>query len=144
MLKITLALLFVGYIVAQTGDIQIMPNDSVLFASTQYEVSYYTFNNMPVNSTIIINFNATYIGIPNGALNITSVPSSSVSLPGATANCLNSICTIRLNRTISAKTNIKFLLSNLTNPYFIQRQSINTVIIFNSTYTENLNWIILQ
>ena len=130
MLKLTIGLLLIVYILGQTGDIQIMPHDPVLYASTQYEVSYYTFNNMPSNSTIIINFASTYIGVPNGSINITTPSSSSLTLPSATANCLNYICTIKLNRIITSKTNIKFLLGNLTNPYFIQRQSINTLIIF--------------
>ena len=88
---------------------------------------------MPSNTTLIINFNNTYIGIPNSPINITSL-TTALPLPAATANCLNLICTIRLNRIIPANTNIKFSLGNLTNPYFIQRQSISTSVVFNSTY----------
>jgi hypothetical protein len=140
---ILLCLLIVAW--SQIGSINVKPVDSTLFASTSYTISFYTFNNMFSGSTINLNFTATYITVPNGSLNVTSTINGTAS-SGATANCTNSICTLRMNRAIAAGqgTTIVFVVGNLVNPFFQRSQSITANVTFNSSYSESPFWVIPQ
>lgn len=130
---------------SQSGSINLKPIDPTLFASTSYNVSFYTFNNMFSSSTINLNFTATYITVPNGALNVTATINGTTS-SGATANCTNSICTLRMNKAIPAGqgTSIAFVIGNLVNPFFLRSQSITANVTFNASYSETPFWVIPQ
>lgn len=131
---ILLCLLIVAW--SQSGSINVKPVDPTLFASTSYTVSFYTFNNMFSSSTINLNFTATYITVPNGALNVTATINGTNS-PGATANCTNSICTLKMNKAISVGqgTTIAFVIGSLVNPFFQRSQSITANVTFNASYS---------
>lgn len=143
---ILLCLLIVAW--SQSGSINVKPVDPTLFASTSYTVNFYTFNNMNTTSAIILNFTATYITVPNGALNVTATINGTAVSGGTppSANCTNSICTLKMNRAISAGqgTTIIFLIGNLVNPFFQRSQSITANITFNSSYFETPSWVIPQ
>lgn len=142
MMKAVLLLLLLACASAQTGSIQVTPNNPTLWAQSSYLVSYYTFYNMPSTATFALNFSATYITIPSGALNVSAVVSSA-SVSGATASCSGSICTLKLNKNVAANTNIKFTIGSFTNPYFLRAQPITANVTFNSSYTEYPTWTIL-
>ena len=143
---ILLCLLIVAW--SQSGSINVKPVDPTLFASTSYTVSFYTFNNMFSGSAINLNFTATYITVPNGALNVTATINGTAVTGGTppSANCTNSICTLKMNRAISAGqgTTIAFVIGNLVNPFFQRSQSITANVTFSGSYFETPSWVIPQ
>ena len=139
--QLFLLFLFCSLAVAQQGSLQVTPLNPSLFANSSYQVSYYTFKMLPSTATFLLDFTPTYIVVPNSALNVTaSVGNSAVS--GATGTCSASRCTLKLNNQVAANSNLSFVIGSLQNPYFLMNQTINTVITFNSSYSENLIWSI--
>jgi len=127
-------LLLLTLAAAQQGSLQVTPLNSVLFANSNYQVSYYTFKTLPSSATFLLDFTSTYIVVPNTTLNVTaSVGSSSVN--GATGTCSSSKCTLKLNNQVAANSNLSFVVGNLQNPYFLMNQTIVTIITFNSSYS---------
>lgn len=125
----------------QTGSLQVTPLNPVLFASSSYQVTYYTIKTMPSAATFLLDFTNTYIIVPNATLNVTAnIGSSPVN--GASGSCAGSKCTLRLNNQVSANSNLSFIIGNLQNPYFLSNQTITTTITFNSSYNENIIWTI--
>lgn len=134
MIKTILALLLVSLAWGQTGSIQLTPNTPTLWSQTSYLVSYYTFYTMPSASTLVLNFSSTYITVPTGTLNISTVLNST-PVTGAAASCSGSLCTIKLNRVISGNTNIKITIGLFTNPYFLRAQPVTSSLTYNSSYS---------
>lgn len=141
MMKVFLTLLLLAGAAAQTGSIQLTPTTSTLWAQSSYQVSYYTFYNMPSTSTFALNFSNTYITVPNGTINISAVISG-VSVASPSASCSGAICTLRLNKVAAANTNIKITIGSFVNPYFLRSQPITANVTFNASYTEYPTWTI--
>jgi hypothetical protein len=141
MMKAVLLLVLLGVAWGQTGSIQLTPNTPTLWAQSAYLVSYYTFYNMPSSSTFALNFSATYITLPTGALNVTAVVNGT-TVAGATASCSGTVCTLKLNKAVVASTNIKFTIGTLVNPYFLRAQPVTANVTFNASYTEYPTWTI--
>jgi hypothetical protein len=141
MIKLILTLLLLSLASGQTGSIQLTPSNPTLWAQTSYLVSYYTFSNMPSASTFVLNFSATYITVPPGTLNISTVLNST-AVSGAAASCNGSLCTIKLNRMVSGSTNIKITIGSFTNPYFLRAQPVTASVTYNASYTESLAYTI--
>lgn len=141
MIKTILALLLISLAWGQSGSIQLTPNTPTLWAQTSYLVSYYTFYTMPSASTFVLNFSSTYITIPSGTINISTVLNST-PVTGAVATCSGSLCTIKLNRVVVGNTNIKITIGSFTNPYFLRAQPVTASVTYNATYTESLAYSI--
>jgi hypothetical protein len=141
MIKAGLLLLLIVGVIAQSGSIQITPHNATLYASSAYIVSYYTFFNMPSTATFSLNFASTYITVPNGSLNVTASMNGN-TVTGATANCTNSICMLKLNKAVTQANSIQFTIGNFVNPYFLRSQTITATITFNASYIENQSWVI--
>jgi hypothetical protein len=109
MFKVAIVLLLIVTALAQSGSIQITPSNSILFSSSNYVVSYYTFFNMPSTATFTLNFGSTYITVPNGALNVTALIGTT-TVSEATGSCSNSICTLKLNRNLVASNSARFTI----------------------------------
>lgn len=137
MIKLIIALLLVWLAAGQTGSIQLTPNNPILWAQTPYLVSYYTFSNMPSASTFVLNFSATYITVPSGILNISTLLNTT-AITGTTASCSGNLCTIKLNRAVPGNTNIRITIGLFTNPYFLRAQPVTASVTYNASYTENL------
>ena len=126
-----------------TGSLQVTPSAPVLFAFSNYTVSYYTIYAMPSSASFKLDFSQTYILVPNATLNLTASVSSSV-VSGATGSCLSNVCTLKLNNAVPIYSNMSFTIGLLQNPYFLMNQTISTKVTFNSSYSENLTWTIAQ
>lgn len=138
---VLLVLAFAALAVAQTGSLQVLPSNGTLFAQSNYQVTYYTVRNLPATGTFLVDFTNTYITVPNATLNV-SATVGSIAVNGATGNCSNQYCTLRLNSAVAAFNNIYFSIGLLTNPYFSMNQTITTQVTFNSSYQESLSWTI--
>jgi len=139
---VLLIVLLLQAALSQMGSLQVTPNSpSTLFTNTTYLVSYYTLYNLPASATFFLDFSSTYIGVPNGPLNISSTIGA-VSISGATGSCSASKCTLRLNNNAAANSNIQFNIGNLLNPPFLLQQTTSLKVTFNSTYSESSSWII--
>lgn len=123
----------------QQGTIQVTPITATLFTESQYQLSYYTFHDLPNSAVFELDLSNTYIEVPDAALN-TSATVQGSSVSGATATCISKKCTLRLNNPVPRFSNLTIVFGSLKNPYFLLSQPTSTKITFNTSYIENLSY----
>ena len=137
--KLFIFIYLLTLVLSQTGSLQVIPVTSTLSTNSDYRVTYYTVRTLPASATFLLDFTSTYITVPDSALNA-SATVQNVAVTGATASCSSNKCLLNLNNEVSIYNNLTITIGSLLNPYFLNAQTINTKVTFNSSYSEDLTW----
>lgn len=137
-MKLVIVFLLVWLAWTQTGSLQIQPVISTLSSSSDYNLTYYTFHNMPASATFLLDFTNTYISVPTASLNTTATVTGT-SITSSTANCSSNKCTLKLNAAVNAYQTVIIQFGALKNPYFMLNQTISATVTFNASYIESLS-----
>ena len=116
----------------QIGDIVIELQTPTLNAQSNYYMKGYSVQDMPESGYFRVDLTQTHIVVPDGPIP-TEGQIDGIAVPGATGDCANMVCTLKMNSVIPrGKSQIVF--GPLTNPYLLVNQDITVFSYYNQSY----------
>ena len=131
-------------VLATVSNCQLAPQFSVtnpvLSAVTTYKLNYYSSNNLTTSTSFNVNFNQSYLRIPDGINNCT-IKIGLITAPSPVCNCTNRACTFR-PMMASEPRSVEIEIQNVTNPMFIYQQVLNVMVYFTASVSFSFSIII--
>jgi hypothetical protein len=115
--------------------------NSILGATTTYRLSYYATNDVTSATSFTVNFNQSYLTVPDGPNNCT-IKISNVTAPTPVCTCNNLVCTFKPNIQSQSSQAVEISIGSVTNPYFIYMQNVSIGIYFSPNITLNFPVVI--
>jgi hypothetical protein len=119
---------------------QFSVSNPVLSSVTSYKLNYYSSNSLTTSTSFNVNFNQSYLRIPDGINNCT-IKIGSIIAPSPICNCTSRACTFRPMMTSDPRT-VEIEIQNITNPTFIFQQVLNVMVYFTASVSFTFSVII--